>query len=46
MVTAFFSTLLHRQPDPGGLDFWISVNAGLEQIREGFMSSPEFHGNG
>jgi hypothetical protein len=46
MVTAFFTTLLHRQPDQGGLDFWISVNAGLEQIREGFMSSPEFHGNG
>jgi hypothetical protein len=46
MTTAFYSTFLHRDPDPDGLNAWVLSGNNLKQIREGFESSSEFLGAG
>jgi hypothetical protein len=46
MTTAFYSTFLHRDPDPDGLNAWVLSGNNLKQIREGFESSSEFRGAG
>ena len=46
LVTSYYTTLLHRVPDAGGLDAWVSSNLDSCQIRIGFEASPEFYVNG
>jgi hypothetical protein len=42
VVTALYSTLLHRNPDSAGLNFWVSLNGSLENVRAGIEASSEF----
>ena len=46
-VTAVYVGMLHRAPDPGGMDFYVNQIAGgspRNSIINGFMGSPEYHG--
>ncbi|UTY58052.1 DUF4214 domain-containing protein [Massilia sp. erpn] len=45
-LTLLYQNALHRQPDPGGLDFWLAVlksGASRESVVLGFAESPENH---
>jgi hypothetical protein len=46
MVSAFYSTVLQRDPDPAGLSAWVSSGLDLRHVREAFESSPEAYTNG
>ncbi len=45
-VTAVYQQILRREPDPGGLSFWVSMISGGSTTRENFVqlacSSPEY----
>ena len=43
-ITALYSSILGREPDQGGLDYWVGqLNSGvpLDQISASFSASPE-----
>jgi hypothetical protein len=44
-ITAFYITLLRRDPDDSGLMSWVLSGMDLEHVREGFESSAEFIGD-
>jgi CSLREA domain-containing protein len=44
-ITAYYNVLLHRVPDVGGLDYWISSGLDIDTVRIAIESSPEFFAN-
>ncbi len=46
VVTAYYALLLDRNPDPDGLNTWVSSPRDLLHIREGIEASGEFFENG
>jgi hypothetical protein len=41
-VTKLYHEVLGREPDQGGLDYWVSTEHSIDVIREEFMKSDEF----
>ena len=41
-ITDLYQTLLNRAPDPQGLQDWLNSGLSIDQIRQGFLTSPEY----
>ena len=41
-VSALYLDLLHREPDPNGLEYWVNRGLNMYQIVNSFLSSSEF----
>ena len=41
-ITDLYKTLLNRAPDPQGLQDWLNSGLSIDQIRQGFIASPEY----
>ncbi|NBW56840.1 DUF4214 domain-containing protein [bacterium] len=41
-VTKLYQEVLGREPDQGGLEYWVSTEHSIDVIREEFMKSDEF----
>ncbi len=41
-ITDLYQTLLNRAPDPQGLQDWLNSGLSIDQIRQGFLNSPEY----
>lgn len=41
-ITELYKTILGREPDKDGLDWWVSSQATLDEIKSEFLKSPEY----
>src|SRR5262249_31607096 len=46
LIQSCYSVLLHRQPDPTGLNVFLNTPSTFTQIRESIEASPEFFTRG
>ena len=41
-ITELYKTILGREPDKDGLDWWVNSQATLDEIKSEFLKSPEY----